>query len=188
MKKIFLALFIACLISGLTHAQTFTKESLVANLGLGLGWYSYGYSVSSLPSISLSVEKGAWDIEDVGIISLGGIVGWKYAKYDWSYLNYSYDWTWADFIVAARGAIHPKFLSNEKADLYGGLALGLRFETYKYYSGTLNGEPLKYTDNNTNPLIALYIGGRYYFSDHFGLFGEIGYGLGYLNIGASYKI
>jgi hypothetical protein len=188
MKKILLVWLLAGLFTSLTNGQNFTKENWVANLGFGFGWYSYGYSVSSIPAISLSVEKGVWDIEDFGVISLGGTAGWKYAKYDWSYLNYSYDWTWTDFIVAARGAIHPDFIENEKADLYGGLALGLRFETYKYYSGSPSGDPLKYTDNSTNPLIAIFVGGRYYFSDHFGVFGELGYGLGYLTIGASYKL
>jgi hypothetical protein len=187
MKKAFMVLLLAILISSSTNGQAFTRETWAANLGLGFGWYSYGYSVSSLPALSFSIEKGVWDIEDVGIISLGGAAGWKYAKYDWSYLNYSYDWTWTDFIVAARGTLHPSFVDIEDVDLYGGLALGMRFETYKYFSVLSNNEPVEFTDNNINPLIAIYVGGRYYFSDQFGIFGELGYGLGYLTIGASYK-
>jgi hypothetical protein len=60
----------------------------------------------------------------MGIISFGGAAGWKYAKYDWSYLNYTYDWTWTDFILAARGTLHPGFVNVEDVDLYGRLALG----------------------------------------------------------------
>jgi hypothetical protein len=188
MKKFLLAFVLSGLIAGFANGQAFTKESWVGNLGFGFGWYSYGYSVSSFPAISVSLEKGVWDIEDVGVISLGGTAGWKYAKYDWSYLNRTYDWSWTDFIIAARGTIHPRFIDNDKVDLYGGLALGLRFETYKYYHNfTINKEPEEYTDNNTNPLIAIFVGGRYYFSDHFGVFGELGYGLGYLTLGVSYK-
>ncbi|MBN2174428.1 MAG: hypothetical protein JW731_09860 [Bacteroidales bacterium] len=188
MKKNIAVAFIAVMLSSLIYAQAFKKETFAANLGLGFGWYSYGYNVSSFPAITLSAEKGVWDIEDVGVISLGGTVGWKSAKYDWSYSNYNYEWSWSDFIVAARGTLHPRLIENEKVDLYAGLALGLRFETYKYYSPNFNAEPTQYTDNNTNPLIGVYAGCRYFFSDNFGVFGELGYGLGYLTIGASFKL
>ena len=188
MKKTISLIIIAFCISGIANAQAFTKESFAANLGFGFGWYSYGYSVSSFPAITFSAEKGVWDVEDVGVISLGGTVGWKAAKYDWPFLNDKYEYKWTDFIVAARGTLHPQLIDNDKVDLYGGVALGVRFETYKYYLPNYNSEATEYTDNNANPLLGIYVGGRYYFSDHFGVFAELGYGLGYLTIGASYKI
>lgn len=188
MKKIAILLFVASLFSTIVRGQSFTQESLAANFGLGFGWYSYGYSVTSLPALSVSVEKGVWNVEDLGIISLGGIAGWKSARYNWSYFNYRYNWSWTDFILAARSAVHPDIIDNEKVDIYGGVALGIRQESYKYYEpvGPAK-EPVHYTDNSTHPLIAIYAGGRYDFTDHFGVFGEIGYGLGYFTLGISYK-
>jgi subfamily B ATP-binding cassette protein MsbA/ATP-binding cassette subfamily B protein AbcA/BmrA len=59
MKKT-LAIFIA--IFFLSHAavkaQAFQNGDMVGNVGIGLGWYSYGYGASSLPAISFSLEKG----------------------------------------------------------------------------------------------------------------------------------
>ncbi len=190
MKKLTATLVLALFIAGMVNGQAFKKESLVGNLGFGFGWYSYGYSVSSIPAISLSVEKGVWDIEDVGVISLGGIAGIKSAHYNYAFYGYSDKWTWNDVIIAARSAIHPVFFDNDKVDLYGGIALGVRLETYKYtlVTNSLTGETTNYTDNSTNALIAIYAGGRYYFTDHFGVFGELGYGLGYLTLGVSYKL
>jgi hypothetical protein len=188
MKKLISLFIFTALFTGVVQSQAFTKDSFIANLGIGFGWYGYGYSVSSFPAISLSAEKGVWDIEDVGVISLGGIVGYKFSKYDWSYANYSYDWKWTDFVVAARSAIHPVLIDNDKVDFYGSLALGVRFEKYKYYAPTFMGEPQNYTDNDVNVLIAVYAGCRYYFSDHFAAFGEFGYGLGYFNLGVTYKL
>lgn len=188
MKKLLVVFVTMIMMVGVSNAQAFKKESFAANLGLGFGWYSYGYSVSSLPSITLSAEKGVWDVQDVGVISLGGTVGYKRASYDWNYLSYSNKWSWTDFIIAARGTLHPYLIEDEKVDLYGGVALGLRFETWKYYDVVLSGTPNKYTDNNTHPLIGIYAGARYFFSDHFGAFGELGYGLGYLTLGLSYKM
>lgn len=189
MKKLSTLIVLTILLSSFVQAQAFKKETFAVNLGFGFGWYSYGYSVSSFPAITLSAEKGVWDIDKVGVISLGGTVGWKTAKYDWSYLNYSYEWKWNDIVIAARGTLHPVLVDNEKIDLYAGLALGVRLQSDKYYVPTLfTNEPEKYSDNDVNALIAIYAGCRYYFSDHFAAFGELGYGLGYLTLGVSYKL
>jgi hypothetical protein len=178
MKKtvaIFLALFL--LSQAAVNAQTFQKGDMVANLGVGLGWYSYGYGASSLPAISLSLEKGIKDIENVGPLSIGGIVGFKHA-------TYATDYVWNDIILAARGAIHYDLFKVEKLDTYGGAALGVRLQSYSYpsYFGVNAGKT-----NYTHGLFALYVGGRYYFSDTFAGFAELGYGLGYLTLGLSYK-
>jgi hypothetical protein len=168
-------------------AQAFKNGDMVANLGAGFGWYSYGYGVSSLPAISLSLEKGIKDIDNVGPLSIGGIVGFKHATYAWSS---SYDWSWTDYVVAARAGIHYDFLKNEKLDTYGGIAVGLRFQSESYYSWVppygVN-DYKKITDSSAHPLFAFYIGGRYYFTDKIAGFGELGYGLGYFTLGLSYK-
>ena len=190
MKKIIAVLLISLFTVGLLQAQesTFEKGDMVINAGVGFGWYSYGYGVTSLPAISLSLEKGIKEI-DFGTLSVGGIVGFKHASYSW---NSAYDdYSWTDFIVAARGAIHANILEVEKLDTYGGVALGLRFQSYNTYEivGVFpNYDYDKVRKVDVNPLLAIYVGGRYYFSEKFAAFGELGYGLGYLTLGVSYKL
>lgn len=163
-------------------AQAFENGSMVANAGLGFGWYSYGYGAKSFPAVSLSLEKGIKEL-DFGTLSIGGIAGYKRASYAW--LS-NYDFSWTDIVVAARGAIHMDLLKNEKIDTYGGLGVGLRFETYNYYTGFGTYEKAK--DTNVHPLFAFYVGGRYYFTEKLGGFAELGYGLGYFTVGLSYKL
>lgn len=182
--KSFVVLIVAVAILAATqlsvNAQPFKTGDVVANIGAGFGWYGYGYGATSLPALSVSIEKGIKDIENVGPLSIGGIVGFKHASYAWST---SYDYSWNDFIVAARAAIHYDLLKNEKVDTYGGAALGLRAQSYNYYNASLN----KVSTTTMHPLFAFYLGGRYYFSDKLAGFGELGYGLGYLTLGVSYK-
>ena len=164
-------------------AQAFKNGDMVGNLGFGFGWYGYGYGTTSLPAISLSVEKGIRDLENIGPLSIGGIVGFKHASYAYAT---SYDWSWNDIILAARGAIHYDLFKEEKVDTYGGVALGVRIQSFTDY--IYNGSQyIKGSTSTTHALFALYLGGRYYFTDKLAGFGELGYGLGYLTIGLSYK-
>ena len=161
-------------------AQAFKNGDTVGNLGFGFGWYDYGYGTTSLPAFSLSLEKGIMDLTNIGPLSLGGIVGIKHATYAWAS---NYDWSWNDIIIAARGAIHYDLFKVSKLDTYGGVALGVRIESKSYYTT----DYVKLSSSHTYVLFALYVGGRYYFSDKLAGFGELGYGLGYLTLGLSYK-
>ncbi|MFH1121938.1 MAG: hypothetical protein V1775_19125 [Bacteroidota bacterium] len=186
MKKVVITLFAAILAINLS-AQEFTDGDLVINAGAGFGWYSYGYGATSFPAISVSMEKGIKEF-DFGTLAVGGIVGFKHASYGW---QTGYDFSWTDYIVAARGALHIDLLDVENLDTYGGVALGLRFESYKHYDlvGIYpNYEYDKVTTSTAHPLFAVYAGGRYYFADKFAGFAELGYGLGYFTIGLSYKL
>lgn len=171
-----------------TKAQTFAKGTTVANVGMGFGWYNYGYNIISLPAISFSLEKGIYDISDLGTISIGAIGGWKHASYIDNFYRtttYKQRWNWNDYIVAGRCALHFTALKIDKTDLYGGIALGLRIESAHYRDEYLN---YNSTSSSINPLFSVYAGGRYYFTEKLALYGEVGYGLGYLTIGASYKL
>jgi hypothetical protein len=189
MKLIFMAVVVAVITSTLStaNAQAFKTGDKVANLGAGFGWYGYGYGATSLPALSLSIEKGIKDIENIGPLSIGGIIGFKHASYAWST---AYDYSWNDFILAARGALHYDLLKKEKIDTYGGVAVGLRMQSYSYYTWVppygIN-DYKKTAKTSAHPLIAIYIGGRYYFTDKLAAFGELGYGLGYVTLGVSYK-
>jgi hypothetical protein len=181
MKKLLLSLLVVVFSLTQLHAQAFKNGDMIGSLGVGFGWYGYGYGTTSLPAFSLSLDKGIADIANVGPISIGGIIGIKHASY--SYTS-SLDWTWNDIVIAARGALHYDLFKVPKLDTYGGVALGVRIESESYYTGYLNE---KASSHQTFGLFALYVGGRYYFSDKFAAFGELGYGLGYLTLGITYK-
>lgn len=185
MKKIVVTLF-ALFLSFNIFAQTelFEQGDMVINAGAGFGWYSYGVGVTSIPAISISADKAFKEI-DFGTLGLGGIIGYKRA----SVIDYypGYDWSWTDFVIAARGSLHVDLLEVDKLDTYGGIALGVRAETYKYVT-YIYPNYVDAKESTIHPLFALYIGGRYYFTDNFAAFGELGYGLGYLTLGLSYKL
>lgn len=184
MKKLLLLLLVVVFSLTQLKAQAFKNGDMVGNLGVGFGWYGYGYGATSLPAFSLSLEKGIKDLENIGPLSIGGIVGFKHASYAW---RSSYDWSWNDIIIAARGAIHYDLFKVSKLDTYGGIALGVRLQSYSYYTYNNNLQYVKEHTNYTHGLFAFYLGGRYYFSEKLAGFGEVGYGLGYLTLGLSYK-
>ena len=74
----------------------------------------------------------------------------------------------------------------DKLDTYGGLLLGFRIVSDKYfgdpgydYGGSFTGSGLAYS---------FFVGGRYYLTDNIAVFGELGYGIAYLTIGATFKL
>jgi hypothetical protein len=177
----------ALVISVTGKSQAFQNGTFVGNLGVGFGWYSYGYSTTSLPALSLSVEQGVYKIKDIGVISAGGIIGFKHASYDYNWFGATDKWSWNDLIVAARSAFHMDLFHNNKIDPYAGVALGVRIESSHTTSDVL-GVHQNTDHTSTLPLIAGYAGCRYYFTDKLAGFGELGYGLGYITLGLSYKM
>lgn len=157
----------------------FGVGSMAANLGVGLG-IGYGYGVlggvSSTPALNLSVERGIIDNVGPGVISVGGLVGFK--RTSWNYSGYRSSWN--NFFVAARGAYHYNFLENPKVDTYAGLSVGVRVESF-----TTNYDLLR--DNYNYGRVAItsgiFVGGRYMFTDNLGAFGELGYDMSYLKLG-----
>lgn len=150
---------------------------MAANLGVGLG-IGYGYGIlggiHSTPALSLSVERGIIDNVGPGVISVGGLVGFK--RYSWDYSGYRSSWN--NFFVAARGAYHYNILENPKVDTYAGLSLGVRVESY-----TTNYDLYRNNYGGLSITSGIFIGGRYMFTDNLGAFGEVGYDMSYLKLG-----
>jgi hypothetical protein len=127
MKKILILLVVSVLFISnpfKSNAQTFSNGDMVLNAGIGFG-YSYGIigGASAWPAISLSLEKGFREIDNVGVLSLGGSFGFQHAS--WGY----YDLSWNDFILGGRCALHLGMIEVENLDVYGGIGLGLRIYT-----------------------------------------------------------
>ncbi|WP_022821985.1 hypothetical protein [Hymenobacter norwichensis] len=172
------------------QAPSFAKGTIGVNLGIGYGYgYGYGYSgfggsTQSSPAISLSVEKGLVEGVGPGVISVGGLLGYKSDSYKWDILGDDYKSTWSNIYIAARGAYHYNFTDNPKIDTYAGLSLAARITRFSTnYSDT-------YTEsygNGTSLDAGVFLGGRYLFTDKIGAFAELGYDMSYLKLGLTTK-
>lgn len=166
-------------------APSFNKGTVAVNLGLGLGiGYGYGLnfggSTKSSPALSLSVEKGIVDGIGPGVISVGGLLGYKSYTYEWS----SYKAKWTNIYVAARGAYHYNFTANPKFDTYAGLSLAARIENY---SNDYDDDALKDSYGGANLEVGIFAGGRYLLTDKVGVFTELGYDMSYMKLGVTAK-
>src|SRR5690554_5471159 len=180
MKK--LIIFISAItisIAGYAQTPAFEKSDLVFNAGIGFGSSIYsgvGYS-SVLPGLSLSGEYGI--VDDIWTdrlnLGVGGYIGFSGSK--WGNVKTTY------IVFGARGAFHYTFVDN--LDVYAGALLGYRIVSDNRADSGLY--PL-YSPYRNRVVFSPYIGARYYFSDKFGVMGELGGGITYANIGVTLKL
>jgi hypothetical protein len=178
MRKAWLSILVAVLTLVVTSVavgqNAYMKGNNVAHAGIGFGLAGL-YGSSTLPPITVGYEYG---LEEK--ISLGGIVGFAGSKE--TFLGG--EWSYTYVIIGARGGYH--FLeNNNNLDAYGGLMLGYNIVSSSA-STTISG--FTFTASGSYLLYGLYAGGRYYFSPNLAVQGEIGYGIGYFNIGIAYKL
>ncbi len=177
---------------------SFKKGSTAANLGIGLihfGSYSgllfTGSDYSRTPLINLSVEHGIIDNVGPGVISVGGIVGFRRASYTYKeFFGEGYKWSATDVFVGVRGIYHYQLSSNPKLDTYGGLTVGVRISKYSYKWDESYPDFLRSSsdsDTYTNAISGLFVGARYNFAENIGVFGEFGYDIALLKVGLSAK-
>jgi hypothetical protein len=180
-----LALILSC--SVFANAQSFNKGTHVISAGIGLGsslWTTSGGN--STPAISVSFEKGIWEVSDIGIISLGGYLGRTSITYANSFTDSSWDYKLAYTVVGARSAFHYSKLNNNKFDLYGGLMLSYNLLHIKYDQSFLDaGIESNYGASGMG--FSGFVGGRYNFSEKLGAFAEVGYGVSVLSFGLSLR-
>ncbi|HEX8330316.1 MAG TPA: hypothetical protein VF629_22485, partial [Hymenobacter sp.] len=160
------------------------ERPLVVNLGLGVGndfGYGFGQDLESTPALTLSVDKTIIEGVGPGAISVGGLVGYQNFRYN--YPGTDFKATWNHIVVLARGAYHYNFTEDPRLDTYGGVSLGLRAVTYKntFLDSTPADEPDDYGGLSVAP--GIFVGGRYFLTDHLGAFAELGYDMSYLKFG-----
>lgn len=177
MKKVlFIALVAAMAVMPLS-AQQFQKGTGAVNLGVGVGTVLGGLGTGR-PAVTLAYDHGMWDIENAGVISIGGYFG----NAGYSYKSDGYSQKWNYWLVGARGAYHHFFKSVPQLDPYVGLMLGYNIVTYSS-SGDYTG-PNSY---GSGIGYSIFIGSRWFFNDNFAAFAELGYGIAVLNAGVSFK-
>lgn len=160
-----------------SNAQGKNGESIIT-AGLGLG-YPGAYGTAGVPPIFLSFDHGI-----VHNISVGGIVSFSTSTYEWVADKWSYSY----IFIGARGAYHYahhiKGLKN--TDLYGGLTLGYHVVSAKF-SGR-DERLIPYKAGGSYFGFGIFFGGRYFFSPKFAATAELGYDIGFLKLGVSYKL
>lgn len=162
-----------------TQAQAFQKGTTSLNAGVGVGTALGGYG-KLRPAISISADHGIWEVGGPGVVSLGGYVGTTGYKYSDS----SYNAKWNYIIVGVRGAYHYNGFQNlPDLDLYGGAMLG--YNIVKYTSD--QNEDFFGKTYGSGIGLSGFLGTRYHFTEIFGVFAELGYGVSVLSAGLTFK-
>ncbi len=170
-----LALFaVLILASGVAVGQNaYMKGNNLIHGGIGFGLAGI-FGDATIPPITVGYEMG---FEEK--ISLGGLVGYSGSTFK----GFGWEWKYSYILIGARGAYH--FLENNKDwDAYGGVLLG-----YNIVSVSESGAAGFGISAGTSYLLfGLYGGGRYYLNPRLSLYGELGYGAGFVTVGVAYKL
>ena len=169
MKKIIIAVALMLGMSTM-NAQSFEKGTSVIQLGAAVG------SDFGLP-LGASYEYGVSDKIGVGVYA-------GYASKEFS-VGYGGDYKVTYTLAGVRGNYH--FYTEDKIDAYGGVLLGYNSASLKYTNGAPN-YPGYVAPSYGGAVFGGQVGARYYFTDSLAAFAELGYGIGYLNIGLAYKL
>ena len=183
--------------------KCFDENTRVINVGIGLGYsyYSYntgpGSSVNNLPTISVSYEQPWSKRFGPGLMGIGGYLAYKGSSWKQEYSDnlstYKYKEVNNSFIIASRAMYHWDGLNSDKAEVYGGVILGVRVAT-SHYTSEYGGNAALYNSNSDNSSVSfdvaysLVAGARYYFKPNIAVFGEASFGISYLTIGLSFKL
>jgi hypothetical protein len=157
----------AMMVLGLTlsFGQSYEKGNSLLNIGVGFGG---GFGMP----IGLSYEYGFSD----------KISGGVYLGYASTSENFGVaEWKWTYGMGAARASYHFDF-NVEGLDPYLGVMLGYNYAKGDWSSGSFNVNP-----SAGGVLYGGYAGARYLFTEKFGIFAEVGYGIGNLNAGLAFK-
>ena len=148
------------------NAQTFQEGDAVINGGIGLGT-TYTWAGGLGIPLGAGFEYGVTDLE-TGSIGVGGDIG------------YVSGGSLSILYIGGKGSYHFNDLlevENENLDLYGGL--GIYYRNFSF-SGT--------GSTFASGLVAsFHVGTRYYFTDNFGGYAELGNNWAWLNLGVTYK-
>lgn len=159
-----------------------SKGDMIINVGIGLLGNKV-YDKLTMPLIPVSFEYIIIDnlFEGKGALGGGGYFGYSASK-----VNFSYDRTDKSlkYIIGARGYIHYALI--EKLDTYGGVLLGYKNNVTKVD----NSEYPEYNSKSIDgaPVVTLFAGCRYFFTDKIAGMAELSWGISVLTIGVSVKL
>lgn len=150
----------------LTYGQSYEKGDNLLNIGVGFGG---GFGMP----IGLSYEYGFSDKISGGI----------YAGYASTSENLGVaSWKWTYMLGAARASYHFDF-NVENLDPYLGVMVGYNYAEGEWDTGGTNWA----SPSAGGVIYGGHAGARYMISPKFGIFAEVGYGIGNLNAGLAFK-
>ncbi|HEX3074952.1 MAG TPA: outer membrane beta-barrel protein [Ignavibacteriales bacterium] len=177
-------LLVVLFTAGIQAQDAFNKGDKLLSAGISLGGLYGIYGDQNFPPLSVQFQYG---IEKN--LSVGGLIGYSSSSYDYSYWG-GEDWSWdyTYILIGAKGEYHFKelFEDQTKWDPYVGLFLGYNIVSvdapadYDNYYG--------YDEGASYFTWGFNAGLRYYVSPKVAIFGELGYGLGILTLGATFKL
>jgi len=168
MKKLLTIVSFTILFVSLSSAQVYKKGTNNINIGIGPGLAGI-YGSMDIPAISAGFQAGIHEK-----FSVGGIVGYSASTFS--------DVTVSYIFFGARGEYHFIEVEAEDLDLYGGLTIGYNIVNWSEPTGFIGSFGGSYL------LFGFHAGGRYYFSPTIGAFLELGYGVGYIVAGVTFRI
>lgn len=175
-KQIWLA-FVAMMLCGSFAKAQFKTGEMLGSAGFGIGAQVTGTSL--IPPVSIMGEYAI--TENI----LGGIyAGYTSARVEdpaWGLI-----WNNNLVILGVRGSYNLELTDN--FDVYGGAFFGYTFASSRIIEGTLPvfGNLTAFGVSETR--LAGFVGGRYLFDNKFGVFGEIGYGISFVNVGLTINL
>ena len=178
------ALFLLITFSLQVKSQMFSVGDKDLNLGIGFGTHWGNIGTIGIPPVSISMDYGFKDDLGPGVLGIGGFVGIATSKYKYSTYLGDYGWKYTNILIGARGTYHMEFI--DKLDTYAGVIIGLRYTKAKEY-GDWFGTTLD-SNGGLYPEVGFYVGGKYFVADNIAIFGEIGYSIAYLTIGATFRL
>jgi hypothetical protein len=155
-------------------------KALSLGIGIGNTLYTGTYYSRGVPPVSLSYEQAIVDeVLEKGVIGIMGYLGYSSYKYD--YLGWGYKYS--NIIIGAGGLFHYPLI--DKLDTYAGVLLG-----YNVVNATEFGTPTgwEYNASSGGIVFSGFVGARYYFSESFAAFAQVGYGIAYLTLGVCIKL
>ena len=138
-----------------------------------------GGSVKSNLTYSVSYDRSITDNLSIGGYLAYGSATWTVHEYTFYYSSYMTTNTYTLSALALLFRATYYIPMNESFQWYAGVAVGKGA-----LAEDLNGSAY---DAASVIMYDVHAGGLYYFNEHVGMFGEIGFGLAYLNGGFSFK-
>lgn len=175
-------------------AQAFLAGDNAIGIGAGVGgsYYRYGNYEGFRPTLSLNYDRGTAIGVGPGVLGIGGFFSYTSRRIYNSDVFWVEDKRYSFVGFGVRGTYHwNSWHKVENWDVYAGVAIGANITTYNdrsTYSSSYYYNQYHRTYTPRNPLrTSVFVGTRYYFTDFFGVFAEVGYDTAFLTGGLQFK-
>ena len=180
-----------CFSAHRSNAQAFVAGDNILGFGVGAGG---SYSVyraynGQSPAFLMHYEHALGVNVGPGVLGVGAFFGYKTVSYKYGISGpYYYDYRWNYLQFGARAAYHwNAWHGIDKLDMYAGVLIGASivsrvdnsnypYSDYGYLGKT--GSGVRHD---------VFAGARWYFTDGFAAWGELGYGLANVAVGLNFK-